>query len=197
MRYGFLDEAGDVGYSAGASGKFIVAVIVVGNRDRLRKAVSRTRKALDRQRLDLSELRASDSSPDVTQKLLTFAAQIGFDAVAVVIDKGKFPRPQDSEDLYRYACVRTVREALERFGPLDLTVDRRYTKMSLRDRLDRMLTSESKNLGITLNIRHEDSKKEHLLQIADALAWTLFQKYERGDETLWKVVQGKVIEVRL
>lgn len=49
--------------------------------------------------------------------------------------------------------------------------------------------------GVALAIEHEDSQKEKALQVADAIAWTVFQKHERGDETLWKVIQERVVEV--
>lgn len=195
MRYGFLDESGDVEYTHGTANHLVV-VVVVGHPERLRRAITRTRKTLHKGIRNVPELKAG-GDPRVTEALLTHAVEIGFDAVGAVINKNRFPRPRDAEDLYRYACVRAVREALERFGPLTLTVDRRYTKVKLRSRLEQALLSGVQDLGIPLHIRHEDSKKERMLQVADAVAWTLFQKYERGDETFWQMIRGKVIEVKL
>jgi len=197
VRYGFLDESGDVGYTRKAGDNLVVVIVVVGHPERLRKAVTKTRKDLSRGFDVLPELKAADSDPRLVRKLLTHAVKIGFDAVAVIINKRRFPRPRDFEDLYRYACARATREAVERFGLLTLTVDRRYTKKKLRDRLNQAITTGIKGLGIPLTIQHEDSKKERVLQIADAVAWALFQRYERKEETFWRVIQGNLVEVRL
>ena len=48
-----------------------------------------------------------------------------------------------------------------------------------------------------LAIHYEVSEKERVLQVADAVAWSLFQKHERHDETFWEVIQEHVHEVRL
>jgi hypothetical protein len=31
------------------------------------------------------------------------------------------------------------------------------------------------------------------LQIADAVAWAIFQKYSRGDAGLYKIIKGKIV----
>lgn len=197
MRYGFLDESGDAAYTDEAGDNLVVVVVVVGHPERLRKVVTKARKGLGRGLGVLPELKAADSDPRLVGKLLTCASKIGFEAVAVVIHKSTFPRPQDSESLYRYACARAAREAVERFGLSSLTMDRRYTKRKLRDRLDQAITSGLRDLGVNLAIHHEDSKKERALQVADAVAWALFQRHERKEEMFWRIIRGSVVEVRL
>ena len=197
MRYGFLDEAGDVGYGVRSSGKFIVAVVVVGHPERLGKAVTKTRKALGKRLRNIPEMKAAGGDPRLTQKLLTRAVEIGFDAVAVVIDKALFPRPLDAEDLYRYACARAVREALERFGPLTVTLDKRDKMEERRRMLDRVIEAVAEELDIPLKLQHVESHRERVLQVADAVAWALFQKHEREGETFWQIIRGNVAEVRL
>jgi hypothetical protein len=199
VRYGFLDEAGDVGYTPGATDHFIVVVIVVGYPERLRKAVRKTRKALGKRIRNIPELKAAGGDPRVTEKLLTHAVEIGFDTVAVVIDKRRFPQPRDHEDLYRYACARVVRESVSRFGSLTLTLDKRYTTPDLRRQLNDAIVREVEHLkeSAVLVIEHEDSKDEQILQVADAVAWALFQRYERGEDSLWRIIQGNVTEVNL
>ena len=46
-----------------------------------------------------------------------------------------------------------------------------------------------------LAILHEDSTRERALQVADAVAWVLFQKYERRDETFWEIIQENVVVI--
>ena len=196
MKYGFLDESGDVDFTAAATVNFVVVIVVVGRLRPLQIAVKKLRRDFGRHLKTVSELKASQNDPRITRRLLTRAVEAGFEALAVVVDKRKLVLPADPEDLYRDACARAVREALERFGSLTLTLDRRYRTFRLQSRLDEVLSACLMGLsGKTLAIHHENSEKERALQVADAVAWALFQKYERGDETLWQVIQGRVIEV--
>jgi hypothetical protein len=198
VKYGFLDESGDVSYAPGAADNLVVAVVVVGHPERLRKAVVRTRKGLGKRFRTLPELKATRDAPRLVEKLLVRVIDIGFDAVAVVADKRRIVPPEDPEALYRQVCARAVREALTRFGSLSLTLDRRYTAARQQHQLGAALVACLENMeGVALAIEYEDSQKEKALQVADAIAWTVFQRYERGDETLWQVIRERVVEVRL
>lgn len=197
MKYGFLDESGNVGRGPGSSSHLIVAVVVVGNPERLRKAVVKTRKAFSRQVKEAAELKAMQNDPRITERLLTHAVEVGFEAIGVVADKSKFPSLLHPEDLYRSVCARAVREVLTRFGALSLTIDQRYTARKLQRQMDQMLTACIQDMrGIALAFNYQDSRREKALQVADAVAWTLFQKHERGDESLWRIIQERVTEVR-
>ena len=193
MRYGFLDESGDVAYTLEAGNTLIVAVVVASHPEALRKAVTKTRKALGKRARNLPELKAADSDPRLVQKLLTHAVGIGFDAVGVVLDKRQIPEPDDPEELYREACAVAVREVVRQWGSVSVVLDRRYTKRQLREKLEQALEGGVEDLGITMILRHEDSTRERALQVADAVAWSLFQKYERQDEAFWKIIRESVV----
>ena len=197
MKHGYLDESGDVAYTETAGSNLIVAVVVVEHPEGLRKAITKTRKSLRKGLRNIPELKAADSDPRLIRKLLAHASGIGFEAVAVILDKRKAERPEDPEDLYRQACARVAKEAVERLGPLTQTLDRRYTKVALRKRLSQAIKAYAGGPGGIQEIHHRDSKQERLLQIADVVAWSLFQKHENGDETFWEIIQESVAEVKI
>ena len=184
-----------MGYAEGASTHLLTVVVVVGQPEPLRKAVARTRRSLGKRLRNIPELKAARGNIRMVEKLLRQADRVGFDAISVIVDKRRFPRPQILEDLYRYACAQVVREALKRFGPLSLTLDKRYTNPELRQRLNSFLATGVEDLGTTLAIEHADSASEHALQVADAVAWCLLQKHEHQDERLWQVVKGRITEI--
>ena len=62
----------------------------------------------------------------------------------------------------------------------------------MRDRLVQAIT-EKLEAPAVLVIEHSDSAKENALQAADAVVWSLFQKYERGDEELYEIIKGKIV----
>ena len=197
MKYGFLDEAGDPGYARGSSTHFLVTIVVVEQPILLRKTVTKTRKSLGKRLRSIPELKAAGGDVRIVEKLLGHAQRVGFDAVCVVINKRRFPRPQDLEDLYGYACTRAIREVLIRFGALSLTLDKRYSNPQMRLHLNSVLASGVEDLGTTLVIDHENSEREYALQVADAVAWTVWQKYEHQDERLWQVIQDRITEIAL
>jgi len=198
VKYGFLDESGDVEYSDRASRYLIVLLVLVSHPGRLRKAILRTRKALGKRVRDIPELKAAGGDPRLVQKVLRHAADTGFEAVAVVLDKKRSPQPMDPEGLYRYACVQTVQGALEQHGPLSLTLDRRYKTAGPRQHaLEQALRSCAAETGTPLDVQQEDSRREPALQVADAVCWALFQKYERREERFWQQIQERVRVIRL
>jgi len=197
VAYGYLDESGDTGYGTGSSDVLVAAVVVVGHPHRLRKAVTKTRRSFGRLLRGAVELKAAHDAPRITERLLTRAAEIGFQAVAVVLDKRNVSPPEDLEDLYRIVCARAVREVLERFGDLFLTLDKRYTTPKLQARLDQAIREGVRDMpGVFLEIRHQESEREKVLQVADAVAWTVHQ-HEQGEKVPWEVIQERVVVVRM
>jgi hypothetical protein len=195
VRYGFLDESGDVAYTAEAGNTLVVAVVVANHPDALRKAVTKTRKALGKRARHLPELKAADSDPRLVRKLLTHAVGMGFEAVGVILDKRQILEPEDPEELYRETCAVAIREIVQRWGSVSVILDRRYTKRQLREKLERVLEDGVESLGHTMVLRHEDSTRERALQVADAVAWALFQKYERQDASFWEIIRENVVTI--
>jgi hypothetical protein len=85
-----------------------------------------------------------------------------------------------------------VQQVLLDHDHLILTFDRRYTNPALRDRLTEFIVAGAAKPGQTLSFIHADSQRERALQAADAVAWSLFQKYERGDETFYRLLEARV-----
>ena len=44
-----------------------------------------------------------------------------------------------------------------------------------------------------IRIEHADSVQEKGIQAADAVVWSLGQKYERGDDELYNIIKDKII----
>ncbi|MFQ6057727.1 MAG: DUF3800 domain-containing protein [Anaerolineae bacterium] len=193
MKYGFLDEAGDVGSAEGSSRYLVVAVALVNNPHRLRRVVTKIRKSLGKRLKDIPELKAWHTPKRFVAKLLGYVAESEVEIVAVILDKSTAKRPVDPEDWYRRVCAQAVRCCLERYPRLSLAIDKRYTNQRLRDRLVQAIIDNVDDLSPVLVIEHSESGKEKAVQAADAVAWSLFQKYERGNGTLYEVIKDKII----
>lgn len=196
MRYGFLDEAGDVGYSEGSTSILLVTVLLTDDPQKLRRAIAKTRRSPGKKLKEIPELKAFATPRRIIEKLLLYMAQLDVEIVASVVDKRVINRPGDLEDLYRWACVETIQECLKRHPDLSLHIDKRYTDRRLRDKQNEAIAEGITGLSATLVIQHVQSESERAIQVADAVAWSLFQKYEHNDDGLFFLIKDKIVMER-
>jgi len=196
--WAFADETGDVGRAPGSSRYLIVAVVLTRNPRPLRKTVAKTRKHLRKKLKNIPELKAKRTPKKVVARFLRYIAELDVEIVVVVLDKHTAPARPDPEDWYRLVCAEAIRHCVERCVWLKLAVDRRYTNENLRDRLEQSIlvraasASERTVMGL-IRIEHSDSVQEKGIQVADAVVWSLGQKYERGDNELYRIIKDKII----
>lgn len=114
---------------------------------------------------------------------MAYTNEAGNNLVVVVVVVGHPKRLQAVVKKTRRGFGRRLRDASE---------------LRLQRQLDRALAACMEGLsGKVLATHYEDSEKERVLQVADAVAWALFQKHEKGDETFWRIVQENVVEMKL
>ena len=195
--WAFADETGDVGRASDSSRYLIVAIVLTRNPRQLRKTVVKTRKHLQKKLRNIPELKAKRTPQKVVARFLRYVADLDIEIVAVVLDKHSVPAHADPEDRYRQVCAEAVRHCVERHTWLKLAIDRRYTNENLRDKLEQSILAgavTSEGTGVRMiQIEHSDSAQDKGVQVADAIVWSLGQKYERGDNELYKIIEDKII----
>jgi hypothetical protein len=142
---------------------------------------------------NIPELKAWHTPPKITAHLLTRIAALDVEICAAILDKHSACLPGNTEDWYRQVYAQAVQQALARHAQITVTMDKRYTKPSLRDRLVQFIVAAAQRPGATLSFVYADSREEKALQAADAVAWSVFQKYEREDETFYGLIEGKIV----
>ena len=193
MRYGFLDESGGADPFSGSH--FLVVALLTTNMPRpIELHVKRARKSLGRKARP-DEMKAAVLESRVIERLLQSIAEENIEIVAVVVDKRAILRPPENpEDIYREAVARTVVHCVERWPRIDLFLDKRYTKRSLRHELERVIREGIAGLPKeVVLIRQEDSRNRKELQAVDHVAWAIFQKYEAGDDRFYSVIKDKIV----
>ena len=188
-----FDETGDTGTGLRSSRFLVVAGLVCSNLEPLRKAVTRTRKSLGKELRNIPELKAWHTPPSITTRFLTRLAALDVEICAAILDKHSARRPDDAEDWYRQVYAHAVQQAAARHAQVTVTMDKRYTKPSLRDKLVQFIVSAAQRPGTTLSFVYADSQQERALQAADAVAWGVFQKYEREDDTFYRLIESKIV----
>jgi hypothetical protein len=190
--HGVFDEAGDTGASPGSSRYLVVAGIVCSNLEPLRRIVAKTRKSLNKELRQIPELKAWHSPPKVVRQILNRLIALDVEIYAAILDKHSAKPTPDPEDWYRQVFAECVRLVIAYHPRLIVTLDRRYTKAGLRDELLRSIVSGAQLAGTTLSFVVADSRNEKALQITDMVAWSVFQKYARGEMGFFALIEEKV-----
>ncbi len=193
MRYGFLDESGGADPFSGSH--FLVVAVLTTNIPRpIELHVKRARKSLGRKARP-DEMKAAVLEDRVIERLLRSIAEEDVEIVAVIVDKRAILRPPDNpEDIYREAVARAVARCVERRSRIELFLDKRYTKRSLRHELERVIREWIAGLPQeVVLIRQEDSRHRKGLQAVDHVAWAIFQKYEAGDDRFYNIIRDKIV----
>lgn len=191
LHYVFMDESGTVG-STGTHFLVVAALATPSPRD-IEKPVRRVMKKYGTN-LGSGEVKAADFEESVILRLLSEISEKRITIVATIVDQRaiRIP-PRDMEDVYRQAVAATIRSLAEGFPHLELTIDKRYTNAHLRRLLEKAIRDEVENLPHqNIIIQQENSVLNKGLQAVDAIAWALFEKYERGNLRFYDVIAPRI-----
>lgn len=190
-----FDEAGDTGRQKYSSRYLVVAGVVCNDLIALRRIVAQVRKRLDKRTRDLPEIKAArlaPKSPKIISQVLARLMALDVELYAAVLDKQAATVPASSEDWYRLLYAECVKQALVNHVGLWVLMDRRYTNVSLQEELAAAIESVQRP-NTTLTLIAADSRAEPALQVADVVAWGVFQKYEHGDDGFYQVMRPKIM----
>ncbi len=194
LYYAFMDESGTPGVRGAHF--FVVAAIASSDPRHLEKPIRRAFRQALKKFGDINEVKASDFDEDVVANLLAEISEKDVAIFATIVDqRAILLPPKDAEEIYRYAASRTVRSMAERFPRLNLFIDKRYTNARLRFLLEKAIRDELESLSYqNIIIQQENSASRKELQAADAVAWAVFQKHERGDLRFFRLIEPKIAE---
>jgi len=200
LQIAYLDESGTVTPFRPAE-RFLVIAVVAGNERVSRACALHVQRLRRKEHLPPGrELKASQASPAQVLTLLSAIAEEDMAIVAVVLDKrGVYRAPDDAEDWYRETAARACYHCASRWPDLTITLDKRYTKRALRQRLEEAIRAEMPEPeGRHVTILQRESHTLPGLQIADCCAWAIGRKYERGDEVYYQRIRERILveEVR-
>lgn len=192
-----FDEAGDTGFQPGSS-RHLVGVAVLGlTLHELRRIALAVRKDARKARIRLPELKARLVPTWLVYEGLQHALRWEWRAIAVILDKKSQGRlPADLEGLYRGLTACVVLKCLKQSSALHFIADKRYTRAEQRDHLVDAISNAVAVAGLNavLTIEQVPSEQRQELLLADYLAWAVFRKYERGDETAYRLIASRLVE---
>jgi hypothetical protein len=144
--------------------------------------------------LGRGELKASKMEKPATLRLLKEIAKQDISIVGEIVDQQAILNPPiDDEEIYTTAVTCAVYRMVEKYPSAHITIDSRYTKNSLRDKLEQAIREGIRDLQHrVVIIRQESSLRFKELQAIDAIVWAFFQKYEHGDSRFYEIIANKI-----
>lgn len=181
MPFVFIDESGDLGQ--GGSRYLVLAALIVEEPKRLDRIIRDLRRHKFRKELrKAQEIKAFHSSKELIRRLLLRLNDVaGAKVFYAVLEKRKIRSPYlglDRHRLYDYVAGKLARNLPGDKTSMTVIVDDSKGKPLLREEFNR---SFLRNLGASASIEHRFSQDSPGLQMADALAWACFQKFERNN----------------
>lgn len=206
MLYLYLDESGDLGFdfvNKRPSGHFTICVLAVKGHDQNRNlaGVVKTtirRSCKRRMKAPGNELKGRTSEPRSKELFYRLAGHVSFRIHSMTLNK-RLALPllaADKERIYNYIARRVLETVdLNVTGVrVILTVDRSKTGPRIKQFNDYIIAHLKAKINphIPLEILHRSSQEVPQLQAADLVAWGIFRKYEREDDSWAKKLQGKI-----
>lgn len=193
----FCDESGDL---SNVKTRYLIgAVVMTSNPSALKQDVARTKKNARPSIAQGLPLHAADQKLDVVIDLLKRVAKREDIVITVaILDKQWiWNRNADDNTLYNQFIGYLVQQALviskDTSELAKVILERRYTNdkhnAALIKQLIMATTLDEDQVAIAAKV---DSQWGECLQVADAIAWSTYQKYEKEVETFFDLLQNKV-----
>lgn len=188
LHYGFLDESGILEKKSKTGNYFIISVVLVGNPSELQRVIKHARKKAKGKYKTHSIFKASKESEGFIKLVLAEIAKKDIGIVVGAWDKQKKDFKGDKNELYAHLLAETTEDTLAIYPKLDLTVHKRYTLPRIRELITREM-SEIAHSGNFLSVSHRTEVECRQLELADAVAWAVFQKYNNKDATFYNIIE--------
>jgi len=206
MAYIFLDESGDLGFSEKSSKWFLITVAIIPDSRVLEHAVKKIWRSLRKKHAHVGELHASNEKDVTRRRMLHMLAKIDcLQVMTVVLNKTKVYIDLQNQKNYLYNFTANIlldglhsRDILADDELINLVVDRKDTKKSLRDNFVSYLTTSMKRrrkgtFKVELHASHENKS----LQAVDFVSWAIFRKYKHNDFEFYEIIKDKIVDERL
>ncbi|MEK7160234.1 MAG: DUF3800 domain-containing protein [Patescibacteria group bacterium] len=205
MKYLFLDESGDLGFNPKKKNSkyFVITILFASDKKPLENIVKKIHKNLRKnvKKLSGGVLHAVKEKPITRKRLLRLLVDKEVAIMTIFLNKSKvYTHLQDEKHvLYNYVTNilldRIMTKHLDKDKEIILIAAKRETNKFLnagfKDYLENQLKNKHKAL-ITIEIKMPSEEKA--LQAVDFASWSIFRKYEHGDDSYYKLIKKIIVE---
>lgn len=206
MAYIFLDESGDLGFDfkkKRTSKFFVITILFVEQKRSVEKLIRKVHAGLRKKyKIRTSALHAAKEEPVNITRICRGLVDKNCKLMTIYLDKTKvYTRLRDEKHiLYNYIVNILLdrimnRRLISKQDGVTLVASRRETNKFLnenfRDYLSRQVKS---NHNTEFRVEIKTPAEEKCLQAADIASWSIFRKYEYGDDSYYQTLKSIIIE---
>jgi len=210
MAFIYLDESGNLGFdfTKKKTTKFFVITFLFVKNDKdkkqIRKIVKKIFKGFTKREIKYHDgiLHAFKEKPQTRINLLKHLSGQEISIIAIYLNKSKvYTRLQDEKQvLYNYvANILLDRVFTKKLVPLkdriNLIASRRETNKFLNNNFCNYLQNQVRNKHkLDIEIQIKTPFEEKCLQVVDCACWSIFKKYEFGDESYYNIFKDRIVQ---
>lgn len=191
LKYGYLDESGILEIAAGEGRYFVIVVILVGNPSELKHIMRQARRKFHGTHRMHHIFKASKEDQGFVNCVLRELAKTNVEIFVGAWDKRQKGSVPDKNHLYASLVAQTVAACMIDAPRLHLVAHRRFTNPHIRDYLQ-WVVSEYIAVGTFLSLEQCSERERKELELADAVAWAVYQKYNNNDDQGYAVIKSHI-----
>ncbi len=190
LYYGLLDEAGILEKKVDEGSHFIISAIIVGDLSELKRVMKFAKRKAQGKFKTHSIFKASKEDNGFVKIVLRELSKKDIAIIIGVWDKKDKPN-LDKNIIYAKLIGQTVKKSLQVYPRLSLILHKRYTSPELRNKMNKII-NETVETGQFLAIEHRSEIEQRELELADAVAWAVYQKYSNKNLEFYNIIEGKI-----
>jgi len=206
MTHIFLDESGDLGFDFSkkkTSSYFVVTILFTSQKRAIEKLIRKVHAGLRKKyKMQTSVLHAVKEEPINIRRICCGLAKKESKIMTIYLDKSKVFTNLRNEKHVLYNYIVNIlldrivnRRFVSKKDIIVLVASKRETNKFLNRNFCNYLCSQLKNNhAVDLRVEIKTPAEEKCLQAADIASWSIFRKYEYGDETYYKILKPIIIE---
>ncbi len=187
----YIDESGDLG-KYGTS-FFIVAALEVAEEVHLGRIVKKARKKMGKKLKEFNELKAVKTNPELRRFILNSIAKLDCKIFILAVEK-KIVEPnlmREQSKLYNWVCGLFYKHITG--SNVNLVIDKKYNNLFQRRELEEHLKIKFSQNNKKVSVKQLESQTSPQLQAVDFIAWAANRKFSHGDESYYKLIEGKIV----
>jgi len=206
MAYIFLDESGDLGFDFSrkkTTEHFLVTFLFVENKKPIEKLISKLHSGLRKKyKIRGGVLHACKEEPATCMRFCKKLAGKTCKVMTIYLNKKRvYTKLQNEKSvLYNYVVnILLDRIASKKFiaknEPINFIASRRETSKFLNLNFKNYLENQIKNNHkLPISVKIKTPAEEKCLQAVDFVSWSIFRKYEYGDDSYYNMIKELIIE---
>ena len=194
MDYIYIDESGEL---AKQTNYFVFGAVITNNPSDLEKIINKTRRKYQKQLGNISEIKGYSTDDYIIKKMLKKLDKTSSKVVGIILDKRYIYRIHQNQNyniLYDTLASELAKEITIN-DSTSIIIDKCKNKEYEIINFNKKFVSNLNNIkNYPVNVKHANSTNYKGLQIADIVAWSIFQSVERNNSDFIDLIEDKTIK---